>query len=59
MGLGYKGPSPTPRPDRGQSPQSRGSGSHRQRLYNGHVNQCSPKVRKVEHYQRARSPMAS
>jgi hypothetical protein len=42
MGLGHKGPSPPPCPDWGQSPQSRGSGPHRQRLYNGHVNQDSP-----------------
>jgi hypothetical protein len=50
MGLGHKGPNPTPRPDRGQSPQSRGSGPCRQRLYNGHVNQRSLQARKVEHY---------
>jgi hypothetical protein len=50
MGLGHKGPSPTPRSDRGQSPQSRGSGPRRQCLYNGHVNQHSPQVRKVEYY---------
>jgi hypothetical protein len=42
MGLGHKGPSPPPCPDRDQSPQSRGSGPHCQRLYNGHGNQGSP-----------------
>jgi hypothetical protein len=51
MGLGgHNGPSPTLRPDRGQSPQSRGSGPHYQHLYNRHVNQRSPHARKIEHY---------
>jgi hypothetical protein len=50
MGLGHKGPSPTPRSDRGQSPQSRGSEPHYQHLYNVHVNQRSPHARKIEHY---------
>jgi hypothetical protein len=50
MGLDHKGLSPTSRPDRGQSPQLRGSGPRRQRLYSWCVNQRSPQARKVEHY---------
>jgi hypothetical protein len=49
MGLAHKGPGPPPYHDLGQSPQSRGSRPHRQRLYNGHVNQDSPLLKK-EHY---------
>jgi hypothetical protein len=57
MGLGHKGPSPPPRPDRGQSPQLRGSGPHHQRLYNVHVNQRSWPARIRTPTKRVRSPM--
>jgi hypothetical protein len=56
MGLGHKGPSPPPCPDRGQSPQLRGSGSHCQCLYKGHVNQPSQPTRKIQHYSEALIP---
>jgi hypothetical protein len=56
MRLDHKGSSPPPRPDWGQSPQSRGSGSHCQCLYNGHVNQRSQPARKIQHYSEALIP---
>jgi ABC-type nickel/cobalt efflux system permease component RcnA len=41
MGLATRNQAHLPCPDRGQSPQSRGSGPHRQHKYNWHVNQSS------------------
>jgi hypothetical protein len=45
-----------PSPDRGQSPQSMGSGPYRQCLYNGHVNQNSPLPENRTPTQGIRSP---
>jgi hypothetical protein len=50
-------PSLTLRPDRGQSSQLRGSGSHRQRLYNGHVNQRSLPAKKSRTLHRRPDPL--